>query len=321
MYQMTARNETTPYGGEPDEFDLIAGGLLEANDPYVETMHADARLCEEIARMDGNSDPLVLGRLIAELDSKWRYKGKNIVVTGDFWIREETGRPLVKHRQIGITVISQGFHFISIATSEAEKVPTVGHYVELDRPDGQGRATGFIALDDIDEFILSEPSTEAREARFAYYYPDEAAWLDEINFTARRGDQVVADLAEFFIDIDPSTDHGYEKLKDTEQYMRHCAELEPLANYQITVVGDVIFTGDNGYGGPGNLKETFTLPVHINDIFLRPADMKAETIEGEQRYIPYIDVIAFLSNGADQRMLIPCSSIATMHSQRYDSAP
>ena len=90
------------------------------------------------------------------------------------------------------TGISRGFLFFTNESEEAtDHFPHISHLIEVDSDIDDGTKTHIVApLDGIVQLDLPFPSPELREERFAYYFPDSATTIDELNFTARRDDQV-----------------------------------------------------------------------------------------------------------------------------------
>ena len=330
---MTMPHETMPYDGDPDDFDLLVGELIDhMEDPYLVNIHHEARGCEELLAKPGNDNPYVRQQMVNMLDEKWRYMDQPVEITGNAWLSRPGASAMERHMCIGEKAKSRGFVFFTDSTSgTSDGLPKVGHYVELTDADGKTTVSAVVTLDDLDQMELPTPSPEARERRFAYYNEEQANWIDEMAFTSERDDQIIPSFREFYYDVNlyEKDDHerareepeDIEHLRDAMEYMRRRAEIEPKANYKISIFGDVIVVDGEGSGIPTHLNKPYTKTMKINDIVLRPADITISKLDGLQRCVPFIDVTAFRDNGTDVDILVPCTSILWMHSLRYDGTP
>lgn len=330
---MAANNETTPHKSnpdEPDEFDLIAGELTgDMEDPYLVERHKEARECESLLRSADKEDANIIYNLVTRLDAKWAYNGQELDITGQVWEKDPVGGQPMRRTAIGEKMISRGFTFLSTPADNTEdEIINVGHYLEHSITDDNGDihvVHSVLLLDDIYKLNLPTPSPAAREQRFAYRHAEEAVWIDELAFTARRDDQVLSDFRAFYMDIDQSTEEGAEALRNAEEYLRRRAGIEPLANYQVSVLGPAVLLekkdGKTVSGTVLNFKAIGTIPMHIQDIKLKLADIHELIGTGRRRYTPYIETVAFQQDGENRNLLIPCTSIHLIHSVRYNDAP
>lgn len=321
---MVKAYESAPYEGDPDEFDLIVGELLDhMEDPYLIDIHREAQRSQQLLADDPESDnPLVRQQLVTLLDEKWRYMGQPIEVTGKAWVKLPEESEMTPHMCIGEKAISRGFIFFTDSTpSSTDTHPKIGHCIEIPTSDGESKMPAVITLDDLAKLDLPIPSPEARERRFAYYYPNQAEWIDELAFTSTRDDQIMISLKEFYFDGNLDEERDLEDLRDATEYMRRRTEIEPLANYKVSVMGDVILVDSDESGIPTSLNKPYTRTMAVKNIYLRPADVSTEKATGLQRCVPYIEAVAFERDGRNRELLIPCTSLLWMHSLRYDSAP
>lgn len=330
---MTVLHESTPYEGDPDDFDLLVGELLEhMEDPYLTDVHRTARQLEKIIAEPGGDNPYNRRMMVNVLDEKWRYMRQMVEVTGKAWVARPDEPGLVPHMCIGETVKSYGFIFFSDdPDKDGDQLPKIGHCIEITDTENDAKYPAVVTLDDLDQLELPAPSPEARERRFAYYNEEQANWIDEMAFTSERDDQVIPSFREFYYDVNLYAKDDNERIRedsddiehlhDAMEYMRRRAEIEPKANYKISVFGDVLVVDGEGNGIPTHLNKPYTKTMKINDIVLRPADITIAKLEGLQRCVPFIDATAFRDNGTDVDLLIPCTSILWMHSLRYDGPP
>ena len=324
---MTDKHEATPYTDKPDEVDALfkklTGELLNyTEDPTLISIHEEARFCEAKLRAPGMDDEDTRKQLVSQLDKKWKYMGYPISFTGKAWTVEGSEGKIVQSEFNGEDAISNGFLFFDVLSDDLHTtIPTVGHCFLLERAESKERIPAFVALGDLIQLDLPFPSPEARERRFAYYHKDLATWVDQLAFTSSRPDQILSSLREFELTVDLTKAEDLEELRDAEEYIRRRAEIEPQANYRVSVLGGVIFVDGSGTGIPRLVKNKYTKPMYIKDIILRPADLSLESIDGPQRYAPFIDVVAFHDDGGNVELLVPCSSIALIHSMRYNGAP
>lgn len=315
---MTATHETNPYRGEPDAFDLIAGELQEQlTDPYTETIHHQAHLCEEaLHELDpsGNA-PALRAEYITYLDTMWRYHTNPLIVTGKIWLKNPTTDEIYSEMLIGETVFSHGFSFaVNGAVTGTSGHAKAAHCVEVAR-DGQSRM-GLILIDDLFELTLPYPSPEMRERRFAYYHPDKAGEIDEHSFTVPRADQIFRSYGELIVDVDTTDPSGQEDRADAEQYLRSKVSLEPMANYEVCILGDVLV--QQGFAlVPHAVTKLHTRTLRIQDIRLCPADVYDQHPNGQAAYTPYVYAVAFNPDDTDTGLFIPCRSITAIRSLRY----
>lgn len=320
---MTASHETTPYGGDPDEFDLIAGELLEyMEDPYITRIHEEARLYQDMLQDPADDNEFIRREILYDLNSKWHYGGQDIEIVGMASLKETEDAEVTRRMHNGEKLESIGFTFYDAPTDvEGVTKPQIGHYFMTDTSDGLAKTYAFFALDDIKQFILPVPSLEGRERRFLDYHEEKAQWIDDQVENAPRDDQILSSFRGFHIDVDMGKKEDVETLRDATVYMRNRANIEPIANYRLSMLGDVIFIDERGNGIPRRIKQTYTKPVHIRRLMLRPAEVSATNVNGKRSYVPFIDVVAFRETGDDIEMLVPCSSISMIHSMRYNGAP
>lgn len=62
-----------------------------------------------------------------------------------------------------------------------------------------------------------------------------------------------------------------------------------------------------------------TMKVH--DAALSPASINVTDLKGVQELAPYLIATVLMSNGQNREYQIPCSSIKSIYSVRYESAP
>lgn len=320
---MTKGHETTPHKGDPDDSDTLLDRLAKnTSEPQLTAAHDRARYFQTLLRQPNADDPNTRSLFAHQLDAEWPYANTPIRFTGVAWTGEGEGGKGIPSTYIDEEVISRGFGFYDLIDEDSGvSRPTVGHYVAMERASQKSRIPAFIALDDIDEFILPAPSPEARAQRFAYYHEDQAKWIDELVAASSRNDQIISSLRAFSMDVDPTKESEFDHLMDAEEYIRRRAKIEPHANYYISVLGDLIFIDHRGTTIPRRLKKILTLPMSVKDITLRPANAGSLANGTSRRCAPFIDVIAFYDHGDDAHLLIPCTSIALIHSVRYNGAP
>lgn len=321
---MVNKHESASFGEGPDQFDLIVDTLRDhMEDPYLIDIHRDARYAQQLLADNPESDnPFVRQQIVTSLDRSWRYMNQPIEVTGQTWVKLPDEPEMTSHMCIGEKAISRGFIFFSDNTeSSTDRNPKIGHCIEIPTVDGQSSMPAVITLDDLVQLQLPTPSFEARERRFAYYHPDYANWIDELAFTSVRDDQMMIDFRQFYFDGNLSNEQDLEDVRDATTYLRRRAEIDPLANYKVSLLGDVILIDDGGNGIPIHLNKSYVRTMHVEDIYLRPASITTMEAKGPQRCIPYIQTVAFEPDGRNRALLIPCTSLLWMHSLRYESAP
>lgn len=321
---MTKPYEQQPYQGEPDDFDMVVGELLpQIEDPYITELHKSVHSFQEAWEDTLDIDPAdphlesVRSDLQDILDKKWRYMGNRIEITGlaqqiDDW----SERQFTPRMCIGESVRSEGFLIIA-------GDPRFYHYFAFIDDQGRKSKKGMIAVDDIQQLTLPEPSSEARIKRFSYYHEESANFLDEIYFEAKRADQVMADLHHFNFYATADNQRTKDDLLDAMEYIRTIAEIDSIANYKLTMIGEFIVINKDGNGVPSNMKMPHAGTVRVNDIVLRPADIRAqgEQHEQPQNWVPFIDVTMLKENGQNVDLMVPCTSIQSMYSLRYNSLP
>lgn len=317
-------NESQPDQEGPDEFDLLVGELRDQiEDPYITELHTAARNMQSVWAKTMNINPddadyvAVRDDMQNTLDSKWRYMKRRIEITGlsQEIIDWNEGR-FEPHMCIGEKVLSNGF---LITPGD----PRFYHHFWFLDEHNKPSAQGMIAIDDIQQMTLPEPSREARIKRFSYYYEDSAKFLDEIYFEAKREDQVIADLAHFSFYHAARDEDAKDALRDAIEYIRTIAEVDPIANYRMTMIGDFIAVNDNGDGVPSKLKAPHTATIKINSMVMRPADLTAKRSEmgNPQNWIPYVEATVLKTNGKNSDIVVPCTSIQSIYSTRYDGLP
>lgn len=314
------RYDTAPYDGQPDSFDLIAGELLEQMvDPYLDDTHRAARRCEEVIREldpDGES-PYLRKQYTEYLDSLWRFNGDEITISGKGWFKNSATGAMFSKMLIGASVTSRGFIFsVNEAVTGKDGLAKVAHCVETTLDDQQ--VFGAICLDDVVSLQLPYPSPEMRARRFAYYHAHKAAELSEYDQTATRADQIVRDLGEFTIDYDPQKSSYREDIRDAEQALRDITRLETLANYEVSLLGDVLLRV-KGELVPYTFEDKGTRIMSLRDVALLPADVYAQKPTGLARHAPFVEAVSFNANETDAELLIACRSIAKIRSLRYGS--
>lgn len=317
---MTAAHESTPYQGEPDSFDLLIGELLEGTrDPYLEQIHTTAREYEEFLHAQGS--PLILRkRLVDLLDEEWRYTNRYISITGTAWIKDMKTGDMVERQCNGEEVRSHGFIFFTDETS-AKPTSRIAHAISFDEDDA--RVPGAICLDDLLHLELPEASPELRAKRFAYGSPEQAEDIRDLIDGAQRADQELTALSNFYMDLNLSTDTDREKSLDCAAFIRDKVSLEPIANYRMAILGEVLIHAGKDDVVPHELTKMRTRHVKINEIVFRPADIRLtdEQMVGWHLCVPFINVTDFRPDGRDLNMLLPLTSIAWMHSIRYGGLP
>lgn len=326
---MSVNHETSPHQGKPngrDPFDAMTEELsFTMEDPYVTEKHKEARRYEALLQEPGVDSRVTREQFAHQLDTEWDYIGKPVEISGKIWRRESKDGPLRPYMYVGQKLISLGFSFLDAATEgEDSSVPKVCHVLQEIPKEGSDLVeppSALLLLDDLVEFNLPEPSPDARERRFAYYHQDIVENIDEIIKNPIRYDQIISKLRAFQYDADLSCEDGVEELHDAEEYLRRQAELEPLASYRISMLGTIIAIDDIGNHVVQRLKMDHIITAHINDVILMPTEVNLASDKKKRSCEPYIDVTAFLENGLDTNILVPCSSITLIHSVRYNGAP
>lgn len=317
---MTAAHETAPYDGEPDNFDLLIGELLEGTgDPYLEKMHRTAREYEDFIRSNGDSR-IVRKRLVDLLDEEWRYMNRDIAITGKAWMKDPESGEMVEQICNGEMVRSHGFIFFTDET-EPHPRPRIAHAIAFEA--GEARLAGAICLDDVLQLELPEPSPELRAKRFVYQAPESAQDITELIDSASRADQELVALSSFYMDLNLSLEVDREKTLDCAAFLRESAFIEPAANYIMAILGEVLIQSGKTDVIPHELTRARQRTVKINDIVFRPADIRLtdEQMVGWHFCVPFIDITEFRSDGRDMNMLLPLASINWMHSIRYPGIP
>ncbi len=320
---MTEFDDFRAYEGEPDEFDLLISGLAEQMvDPYLVAQHREAldaeRMVAESPEADTNS---LRDKLVSFLDSKWRYMGKQIKITGPMYVSKPLEGGWAEEMVVDHEAMSRGFIFHRDTLPGAEDTAyRIAHLVEY--RDDEGERTAGIALISHDVYIeLPFPSPELRDQRFGYHHADDAALIDELAFTARREDQIIKDFAEYSYDANLDDPDEREVLADASHYLKARAELEEDLNYNISLLGPFILVDEDGMGRPGTLSMQHVSKMKIVDVVLRPADNEIDIhqFSGLQRCVPYVLAKMFDKRLDHDRLLyFPCSSIVWMSSDRYD---
>ena len=319
---MKQPHESQPNFDESERFNQL---MRQLEDPYVTRIHNKAREMQ-IVWLDAlkledaeQFQESIRKELQHELDNEWLYTGKMIEMTGmaQKFLKDEEGRGYIQHEKIiGEQVCSNGFH---IAPGD----PRLYHHVFFLDANGARTHSGIIAVDDIEELTLPAPSPEARIQEFAYCHPGEVSQLDDIAFKARRDDQVIADLADFNFDFTPGDMDGMQIINDLETYVRAIAQIDPIANYKVTMFGELIIIDADGSGQPSRLAQAHTATVRINTMTMRPADTHvdyAQMVENNH-WIPFVDMTILKPNGDNVRALVPCMSIHSMYNLRYNGYP
>lgn len=326
---MNAKIETTPYGGDPDEFDLVISDVYEQRiDPYLANVHKIGEECLTPLRTeyDEDSPSFTFAKAQYEeyVNSQWNYSGRPLLVTGNVWkslpAEENTDR-MVRELCIDTQAISRGFMFYtdkSIPKGNPERIK-VAHCLEIPTGDGDTMPAA-LCLDDIMHIELPEASKELREQRFQYYFPEQAKAIDAL-VDVPREDQAFVNLSNFYMDINFKLGRDVDFARDCAQYLRSKVTIEPQANYRMTLLGEVIIIDKNGNGHPATLEKRGTYTTKINDIAFRPADTTLMKFEGWQFCVPYIDMTIFNPDGRDISALLPLTSIIWMHSLRYNGMP
>jgi len=302
-------------------FDLTDKLVCQIVDPYLIDLHAEALDREEAVLRTAEGDfREIKNAHVRELDKKWRYMGMPITLTGMGWPVRGNRYEAQPRKYIEKTGISRGFLFFTNESEEAtDHFPHISHLIEVDSDIDGGTKTHIVApLNGIVQLDLPFPSPELREERFAYYFPDSATTIDELNFTARRDDQVLRDFAEYYIVADLSNDEQLERLRDGAQYLRSRAEINPLATYHISISGDIIVINDDGSGLPVRLAYPYSQTMKISDVALRPADVTVSELKGKHKCVPFVQATSLEPDGAERELLFPCSSILWISSSRYD---
>ncbi len=313
---MTNSFEQRPYTGQPDEFDLLVGPLHEQLvDPFVADVHKQARIAEQLLREEPTRENR--GALQRHLDSEWSpYLGKPIELSGDAHVMSpEHNGQLMPRRLTGSIVESQGFAFYNF---DGDGEAKIGHAFILH--EDEKRLAGIMALDDLLQITLPEPSDQGRVQRFAYHYPDVAEHLHELVATSPRPDKIIKSLGEFTIDIDFRTQQGAERALDAQAYLRHITPIEPYANYVITAQGDVA-TLNEGWGTNRTIAKPTQYIGAVHSIELQPSDINQRVTESVIACAPYIRATFFFADRGDCPVLLPCRSIQDIRSVRYEPAP
>ena len=323
---MKQPHESQPNFDEFEQFnELIKDLEPQIQDPYITRLHAEAHelqaVWEEALDLD-RADPrqeMIRKSLEDDLDGKWRYMGKMIEVTGMMQklVKKEDGRQgLVSEFCVGERVKSNGFH-----VSPGD--PRFYHHVFFLDEQGVKTGWGIIAVDDIQQLTLPEPSAEARVQEFAYYFPDEAEMLDDIAFEARRSDQVIADLADFNFYYEPGDEQGMRTITNLNEYLAGIASIDEVANYRMTMIGEFIAINDKNEGMPSRFAQPHTATVRVNSVVMRPDDIAAQPSDFTQshNWVPYVDVTILKPNGDNVDALVPCVSIYSLHNLRFSGPP
>lgn len=303
-------------------FAELTGELqMQLTDPYLAEMHRLAMAHEEIVStvVDGDINEIKKNH-VQQLDRQWRYMGQPVKLTGKAWQANAGVFEPEPRMYVGEEGISRGFLFFMDTTEEStDHFPHISHLIEVDSGAGDGTRVHVVApVADIVHLELPFPSPELRERRFAYHFPDDATLIDELNFTARRDDQVIRGFSEYYFDVNLDDPEQLEHARDAAQYLKSRAEIEPFANYHVSILGDVITVKDDNSGLPTRLAYPYSRTMKITDIKLRPADISQQTLEGIHRCVPFVEAIAFEPDGTERELIIPCSSIQWMSSTRYD---
>lgn len=305
-----------------DLFDEIVSGLEEQlTDPYLDNIHRIARQFQALLR-SGGVDDTMRKQMIRHLDSLWEYGERQVAVSGTAWVQLPGEPQLVAHYYDEQPAISRGFITLANDTSSGREQVSVGHCVELLTL--QARLPAVVPIDTLHHLELPYPSDELRERRFAYHFPEHAQQVEELAQTARRDDQMLRDLQEFSMTLDLDDPHNLEHARDGTQYLRKFTTIEPLANYKVAIKGDapMIVVTETGDGLPIEVvSDGFSPVVHVSDIALRPRDTTVAELAGVQELTPYVIATALLPGGMNQGLQIPCSSIESIYSLRYASAP
>lgn len=313
---MSWTHETSPYSGQPDEFDLLVGELHEQlTDPFVADIHLKARLAEADLRRDSTHSNRA--RLIDYLDKEWGdYINRYVEIIGTAYVRLP-GKPEVEARTLtGQPVKSLGFTFCTVDSPQGEAVPTVAHQIGIE--DGDTRMQGFVMLDDLDILRLPYPSPEQRIRQFAYHQPYLAEYIDELAYTSGRPDQIIKSLGEFTIQLDPANSQDVQTALDAQEYLRRAAALEPYANYEIAVKGPLTIVTEDGELVPTESKLSRPCIMALQSIDLCPPDITRPDSGGVQECVPVVTAVVFSERG-DRQIVLPCSSIASIRSLRYRS--
>lgn len=259
------------------------------------------------------------------IEAAWGYRGTEVRLSG------RVGIPLdgryEPFRVIERPLRSRGFRYLvtEFSDGEARDLPRMLEplYYEFEDEhfDSEGGSAIIVALPEhIEVLDLPESSDELRVRRFLYDRPEDAAYIDELAYQARTSDRALLEFAQYYLEVDLDTwPHDAEMLKDAIAYLQYRADLEQYANYFVSFKGEVIVLDGND-GIPATLRKVHEGAAHIRSITLRPADTSVTDIShGKHTLVPFLDLIFFDKRGKerDRQLLVPCSSLVSIHSARH----
>ncbi len=317
---MSERNFTPPEQ-YADMFEAITSGLDgHVTDPFLDEVHGVARQYQAELRA-GEVTVARQNEILHHLNEAWNeYSGRTVTVTGYAWSVQPGEERMIPAYYEDQPAISGGFTIVRQINADDLIEISVAHRLSLEKT--QGREMAFMPIDDVHHIELPYPSDERRVHRFAYNYPEEAQQLRELVATTARDDQLLRDLQEFSLMVDLDSPEGIDDARDAEKYLNQTATIDTLANYvvELAPAAPVLLPSGDNLLVYTDFPKGYTMALHYDQLVLRPRDVRTAERTGQQELVPYVEGQILLPQ-ANQDIVIPCSSIAGVHSLRYGGYP
>lgn len=312
-----------------DEADELFGILAEQmTDPHIERLHGLANAFTAHINDDPAFTDTLIRRAVATLDSGWQYLNEQLTMTGPLWIQDGEGSLVACVPLADQAVISRGFSYqrklLGRDDAGAEAAPFLpAHYVVVSTGGDTPRTLhGVIFLDDLQHISLPHPSDEMREVTFRYYHQETADLIDRLLAQSERPDQLLRALGELTFRLDETNAADEETLHELAVYLEKRVQIDRDATYRMGIRGTYATVDDSASVIPAYTSSEMRRQAKLQAVCLLPTtEGIMEGAPGPKTYVPYLHMMTLEPSdpSADQRLLVPCASLAWIGSNRYDT--